>query len=391
MRGLKPWEVRMREMHIWDIQPALLCTILGMVMETEAIGKILKRFRIEMKEDTSSFSMHQELLRQCTKKNQLAEYVEKKLDKQFKPYQKQINALGRDAILETIEDGRNIEGVPLTALIWYLLRNSGEGSYDIELRVFKATHMIGHRTMKFYDIISAALPDGSLVEEELWKLRSGVESLAKVNERLERNLARSRRKYDAIQLEFETLRAEKLEMRDELEREQERSTDLSTKLAEIEPNISLNQLEHLKQENSCLLDEVKRLREELSEVSDEEGLSEVRAVEIIEEHADEPVSLEGVRVALVGGVEGLMPHYRELVESFGCELCYHGGHCRQRGEIERIVEGADVIFCPVDINSHNACRYAKKACKIGGKPCYFLKSSGLSSLKKGLETFAGVV
>jgi len=32
MRGLKLLEVRMREMRIWNIQPALLCTILGMVI-----------------------------------------------------------------------------------------------------------------------------------------------------------------------------------------------------------------------------------------------------------------------------------------------------------------------------------------------------------------------
>ncbi|MHC1595669.1 MAG: DUF2325 domain-containing protein [Candidatus Syntropharchaeales archaeon] len=381
----------MRAMRIWDIQPALLCTILGMVMECDAIRKILKRFRIELNGDTSSFSMHQELLRQCLEKNQLAEYVEKKLDKRFKPYQKQINGIDLDRILEMIEDGRSIEGVPLTALIWYLLRSSGEGSFDIELRVFKATHMIGHRTMKFYDTISAALPDGSLVEDELWKLRSGVESLTKVNERLERNLARSRRKFDAIQLEFEALKAEKNGIERELEREQELSTDLRNRLTEIERDDSLNQLERLRQENSFLLDEVKRLREELVRASDEEEIVEVRPVEIKKEHADDPVSLEGVKVALIGGVEGLVPHYREIVESFGCELCYHGGHCRQRGEIEQIVEGVDVVFCPVDINSHNACRYAKKACKIRDKPCYFLKSSGLSSLKKGLETFAGAV
>ncbi|HEC56811.1 MAG TPA: DUF2325 domain-containing protein [Candidatus Syntrophoarchaeum butanivorans] len=376
-------------MRIWDIQPALLCTILGMTMESDATRKILKRFRIEMKGDASSFSMHQELLRQSLEENKLAEFLEKKLDKRFRPYERRIDAIGRDRILETIEDGRGIEGVPLTALIWYLLRSSGEGSFDVELRLFKAMHMIGHRMMRLYDVLSADLPDGSLVEDELWKLKSRVESLTEVNERLERNLARLRRKYDAIQHEFEALKAEKIRIQRELERERGLSANLRNRLTEIERNNSLDQLERLRQENSLLLDEVKRLREELREVSDKERIPEVRPVEVKKKHTDDlPVNLEGVKVALIGGVEGLVPHYREVAESFGCKLCYHGGHCREKDEIERIVEGVDVVFCPVDINSHNASRYAKKACKKRGKPCYFLKSSGLSSLKRGLETFA---
>ena len=47
----------------------------------------------------------------------------------------------------------------------------------------------------------------------------------------------------------------------------------------------------------------------------------------------------------------------------------------------------DVIFCPVDINSHNACQMVKDACKMRNKPCYFLRSSGLSALKKVISGF----
>jgi len=93
-------------------------------------------------------------------------------------------------------------------------------------------------------------------------------------------------------------------------------------------------------------------------------------------------------VAYVGGVESLESCYKELAESFGCIFSYHCGHCeRGRREIESIVGRNDVIFCPVDINSHNACRLVKEACKMWNKPCYFLRSSGLSALKTGLVNF----
>ena len=104
---------------------------------------------------------------------------------------------------------------------------------------------------------------------------------------------------------------------------------------------------------------------------------------------NEENQLKDVRVAYVGGVESLMPCYKELAESFGCLFCYHGGHCEQgKKEIEGLVGKNDVIFCPVDINSHNACRLVKEACRLRNKPCYFLRSSSLSALKNKLENFA---
>ncbi|MCL0036686.1 DUF2325 domain-containing protein, partial [Dehalococcoidia bacterium] len=57
-------------------------------------------------------------------------------------------------------------------------------------------------------------------------------------------------------------------------------------------------------------------------------------------------------------------------------------------EIEKLVDKADVVFCPVDFNSHHACRCVKKACKLTGKPCYFLRSSSLSMFRRELVGFA---
>ncbi|RZN14597.1 MAG: DUF2325 domain-containing protein [Methanosarcinales archaeon] len=44
-----------------------------------------------------------------------------------------------------------------------------------------------------------------------------------------------------------------------------------------------------------------------------------------------------------------------------------------------------MVFCPVDINNHGACCHIKKACKQKGIPCFFLRSSGVTTLKKSLE------
>ena len=88
----------------------------------------------------------------------------------------------------------------------------------------------------------------------------------------------------------------------------------------------------------------------------------------------------------LGGVESLMPYYQEVIESFGGTFNYHCGRCLQgRKEIENLVDKTDLVFCPVDINSHKACKYVKKACRVQNKTCCFLRSSGLSMLVREIE------
>ena len=56
--------------------------------------------------------------------------------------------------------------------------------------------------------------------------------------------------------------------------------------------------------------------------------------------------------------------------------------------MQRLVDKVDIVFCPVDINSHYACQCIKKACKLRNKPCCFLRKSGLNTFRQALVEFA---
>ena len=154
---------------------------------------------------------------------------------------------------------------------------------------------------------------------------------------------------------------------------------------------ALGQIEDMKKEMDILTEEVETLTDELLECDrtcdmTSSELAQINQVlELGTEDRGKSIDLNGMRVAYVGGVESLTPHYREVIESFGGTFCYHCGRCIQgRKEIENLVDRTDLIFCPVDINSQDACRYVKKACKTRNKPCHFLRSSGLSMLIREL-------
>jgi hypothetical protein len=95
------------------------------------------------------------------------------------------------------------------------------------------------------------------------------------------------------------------------------------------------------------------------------------------------------RVLLVGGITKLCAFYRDLVEKMGGEFGYHDGRA-SGGEraLENLIGWADVVLCPVDVNSHRACLSVKKTCKKWEKPYYMLPSSSVSSISRALADVA---
>jgi hypothetical protein len=95
----------------------------------------------------------------------------------------------------------------------------------------------------------------------------------------------------------------------------------------------------------------------------------------------------GKTVLYVGGQHSMVPQYRQLVEQYGGNFMHHdGGRENSRQLLPKMLCGADAVFCPVDCVSHDACKRVKKICKRYSKPFVMMRSSGLSSLAKGLGT-----
>jgi hypothetical protein len=94
----------------------------------------------------------------------------------------------------------------------------------------------------------------------------------------------------------------------------------------------------------------------------------------------------GRKVLYVGGRQSLVPMYRKLIERQGGSFLHHDGGIEvAKARLPEMLTGADVVVCPVDCVSHEACTCVKKMCKRYMKPYVMMRSSGLSSLTKGLS------
>jgi hypothetical protein len=91
------------------------------------------------------------------------------------------------------------------------------------------------------------------------------------------------------------------------------------------------------------------------------------------------------RILIVGGITKIKEHYKKLIEENGGIFEYHNGYMNggTRG-LKTQVMRADLVLCPVNCNSHNACSVVKKLAKKYSRPVHMLAGSGLSAISQAL-------
>lgn len=92
------------------------------------------------------------------------------------------------------------------------------------------------------------------------------------------------------------------------------------------------------------------------------------------------------RILIVGGITKIKSMYKDLIEENGGEFDYLDGYMKG-GErvLDSKIKKCDLVLCPVDCNSHNACLSVKKLCKKHGKPFKMLTSSSISGINQALR------
>jgi hypothetical protein len=89
--------------------------------------------------------------------------------------------------------------------------------------------------------------------------------------------------------------------------------------------------------------------------------------------------LAGKCVLCVGGRAGTLSAYREIVEQSGGRFLHHDGGLEESlHRMDGVLAAADVVICQAGCISHNAYWRVKDLCKRTGKPCMFVKGTGVT-------------
>ena len=94
----------------------------------------------------------------------------------------------------------------------------------------------------------------------------------------------------------------------------------------------------------------------------------------------------GKRILIVGGIERMETKYRQVIEKEGGVLDYHSGNM-QGGvkKLERCLQRADIVLCPVTCNSHGACTMVKRLGKKHKKPVHMMPNFSLHAISRALN------
>ncbi len=404
-----------RRKKLWDIE-GYYCSVIGTCFNRSELRKIAQRKEFSFIGGMTDFQIHNRLVNLAENKMPESKVLQKLLERKYH------RSVARFAKVKTVEGLKELwrlylEKGAVAGAYWALLTHPAV-SRELAAEAHGEIHMIGH------DFIGEYQREKGQQEELRLRLKTAEEKLAvekqKVRELLQALEKSGQEKADvlaaknALQRETESLRFREMAvqvrpkpveagvikaMQDRLEMLGYENTRLLGQSDQLESQLLLARkeaedmqlrMDELEKTNLRLLQEKKEFKEEL--LSLEESLLGNMLSACDCEGCDEQDSatcpgpgLCGRTVLYVGGLHKMVPHYRQLVEKYGGVFVHHdGGREVSMAVLPRMLGRADVVLCPIDCVSHNACLNMKKICKRHQKPFVMMRSSGLSSLAKGL-------
>lgn len=372
---------RAQERKSWtQVLKELRCPIIGACLTMGEQRRILKKARVSPK-GLEDKDVHGLLVQSGNSDDPLARRVQRRLDAKYRREIREWGTCEESALLERWEAG--LRRGEIGAVLWIAATHPSL-SHEALSRIFSDAHMLMHR-------------QGELVTQELQQ----AQRLRAQNEQLREKLHKA---WDICRETAQALEASK-KARAELElelarvrkaaKQGERVASYRAQLQKAERQIQTKDVvierletenERMEAENECLVTELASVKE-LNDVMRAEWQDMLTNLQQADDTCKTcpEYDLCDRRVLLVGGMTRLRAAYQVLVEDMGGKFQHHDG--RNSGG-DRVLTGmiswADIVLCPVDINSHGACLGVKRACKRMNKPYYMLPSSGVSTVARAL-------
>ncbi|ABC21855.1 hypothetical protein Rru_A1054 [Rhodospirillum rubrum ATCC 11170] len=387
--------------RLWELDPHFHCSIVGTCLTMSDLRKLATKTRLSVPADAPDYRLHGVFVRAAgaagPAEKGIAKLMDKDLERRHTRALAQFRKAADNDALEALWDGAREAG-DIPGPYWALMCHPLASRTLLE-RAFGEVHMLSHlmgaanradvRRLAEMERETEAVED-RLAEAEARRLRE-IEikqgEIGQLRAAIEAERARTRALVRRLEeageggcrdLRIQTLEATMEGLRERLNREAWRADRLQGKLAEAER----------------LLTEVRAdrddLRRRLAEQAEDLRTLEDLALDDDGEAGDRPpLDLGGRTILYVGGRPRTVPSLRKLVEDSNGRFAHHdAGREDGRAHLGEVLSGADIVICPVDCISHDACLKAKRACLKRGTPFVPLSSAGLGAFARCLRETA---
>lgn len=404
----------LRRKKLWEISSGFHCSVIGICFRRSELHKLARKKVFNLSMNEGDFKMHSVLVNAATIRSEKSRTLHRLLDKKFRTAVLKFSKLNTDDELQELWE-KSVEKGNIAGAYWALVTHPTIGT-DLVATVYGEVHMIGH------DFFGDYQRDCRLLEN----FENRVVAL-----REEHELERQRNCDEKLNLENEIERLRLIEKENRILTEE--NEELKARQRKYDDGLEARMLGERSKQVKKLYDQNNQLRGRLErlmvEFEDSQELYELAESTVTEleakqerlkkekqEMQQEIISLEtvlltqaarsygcpacedcntdrcpgpdlcGKTVLYVGGQHKMVPRYRQMVEKHNGRFAHHdGGKEASRAILPKMLNNADAVLCPVDCVSHYACNCVKQICKRYQKPFIIMRSSGLSSLAKGLS------
>lgn len=375
---------------LWELDTRCHCPVVGTCLTLAELEKIARQAGFDMNPRPSDFQLHVALVHECDQKYRPAKLLQKFLDKQFARHIKQLpSSACRNDLADRWNQAAGSGELP--GVFWAVISHPSLDK-DLADRIYGEIHMLSHISGSSHRTALARLP---VLKQQTSEAKAELKA-----ERLSHQAQLKDKDARIRQLESELagLRGELAQAQDSTKA----SPELDTLQANLDKQLAQNDgLTQRLVDNRLRLDaqstELEALRELLEETRDELTRTEQSLRVFLGRHNNSTAAanknlpdLSGRNIVYVGGRPSALPHLRSLVESYAGEFSHHdGGQEDSRNSLEPMLVNADLVFCPIDCISHDACLRVKRVCKQNAATFVPLRTASLASFVKGLHQATG--
>lgn len=382
-----------RRRKLWELEQQFHCPLIGVCFDVDHLRKLLSR-HFDFPRELSDFKLHTSAVGACGERSQLAEVLQKDLEKRLQLSVRRFAAAKSSAALRELWSAAVRSGNELPGALWACWTHPAcdrELSHDIYGEIHMIQHQIGGSARADLGTLNSLRAENQRLREQLDAARGENESLrsekVSATQTMSRQIAEQRSELAGREATIESLRNELDALRQTLPDLRDRQA-LARRLADSESRLGLASARSAELEKE--VDELgRRLQQalaqgELSRAETAEAEAELEAT-----RSANPADLGGKCVLCVGGRTAAVDNCRQLIEIRGGRFMHHdGGREESLHRIDAAVAAADLVICQAGCISHSAYWRVKEQCKRTGKRCLYIKTTGISGLSRLIDASA---
>ncbi len=375
-----------RRRRLWDLPHQCHCPVVGVCLPLAALRQLVNK-ALGGKAIADDYEVHVGAVAECTQRNRLSELLQKDLESRYaRTVQAFKFAKDTKAVADLWADA--VRQGDVSGAFWATLTHPRCDEVLQEV-VLRDMHMLQHQA-------------GAAVRIDLTKFNELIKENGVLGRELGRVQERCTRVITEKAAEIEQLHAQLVQQRAIVIGKDSRIAfhlqdmeQLKASLPDFENTSRLRKkIDQLTARQAELETQNAQLRQQLSEAQRSPSLRESAAqpAPAAEQHHDTPKEspitfhLKAKTILCVGGRNGNVANYRDVIEKAGGNFAHHdGGLEDKQGALDSILAAADLVICQTGCISHNAYWRVKDFCKRTGKQCVFVENPSTSSLTRTLQ------